>query len=244
MPPAELVVPVEVAELEQSKSAAPAESEATFEPKPDAKPVHAGQVLLIVQKDCEKCEKLLKDLDADFQRMRTNGWLIGPSEKDHVRIVDSAEVGELLTDIEQPKFPVVLAIKSGEVLRSFTSGCSTPLDMWTLDWLMTGLERRPVPPPLEPVTVPTSGNYPLRGNHWSVDYDWHPSRPKVLQHLRGANHAHQIRANWYLESWTLEELKSLHDNLHELDEYGNTVVYSSFINAPKYRPVSTSTVAR
>ena len=228
IPPGELLVPVEVAEL------------ATAKPKPKAKPVHARQVLIVVQPDCENCDQLLGEVENDFEAMRGNGWKIGSAAGDHVRIVEQAEVTELRAEIEKPTFPQVLAVRDGKVLRSFTSGCSTPLDMWTFDWLMTGLERRPVPPPIEPVTVPTSGNYPLRGGHWSVDYDWHPSRDRVLRHLRGPNHARQIRANWYLETWTVEELKSLHDNLHELDEYGNTVVYSNFINAPKYRPVSTA----
>lgn len=227
MPPGELLVPRDVAEIAK-----------TSEPKPKTKPVHASQVLLIIQRDCDKCTKLLAKLESDFEAMRTSGWKIGDADNDHIRIVDESEVTELLADIKQPEFPTVLAIKKGEVVRSFTSGCSTPLDMWTFDWLMTGLERRPSPPPIEAVTVPTTGNYPLRGGHWSVDYDWHPSWQKVLNHLRSPNHAHQIRATWHLESWTLEELRSLHDNLHELDEHGNTVIYSSFINAPKYQPIS------
>jgi hypothetical protein len=56
----------------------------------------------------------------------------------------------------------------------------------------------------------------LRGNHWSIDEDWSPTKTKVLGQLRGPNHGHQIRAGREIENWSYEELRSLHDNLYEL----------------------------
>src|ERR1700722_11400576 len=61
----------------------------------------------------------------------------------------------------------------------------------------------------------TTGHYPLRGNHWSIDEDWNPTREKVVSHLRGPNHGAHIAASWTIESWSYEELRSLHDHLHE-----------------------------
>jgi hypothetical protein len=60
-----------------------------------------------------------------------------------------------------------------------------------------------------------TGSYPLRGNHWSVEGDSNPSTEKLIGHLRGPNHGHQIAANYAIESWSYEELRSLHDDLHE-----------------------------
>src|SRR5262249_35387752 len=80
-------------------------------------------------------------------------------------------------------------------------------------------ERPPGSVP-EAARVEWTGNYPLRGNHWSVDDDWYPSRDKVLAHLRGPIHGSQIRPNQKIESWSYEELRSLHDNLHEQEMGG------------------------
>ena len=166
--------------------------------------------------------------------MRLAGWLIGRGAGMHVRIIDKADAVSLLKlsddEADAVRVPTVLARSGDEVVRYFKDGCSTPLDRWTFDWLITGQERRPTPPPMAEVTVQSSGNYPLRGSHWSVEGDWHPAREKVLLHLRGPNHSHQLRAEWKLDDWSREELRSLHDNLHELEQFGRTNVYSSPIN--------------
>jgi hypothetical protein len=69
----------------------------------------------------------------------------------------------------------------------------------------------------EPIEVATTGNYPLRGNHWSVEGNWNPTREYVAQHLRSA-HASQLQAGWDIESWSAEELRSLHDDIHDREE--------------------------
>ena len=42
-----------------------------------------------------------------------------------------------------------------------------------------------------------------------------PLAGEGYQPPRGPNHGHQITANWAIESWSYEELRSLHDDLHE-----------------------------
>ena len=91
-------------------------------------------------------------------------------------------------------------------------------------------------------TVPTSGGYPLRGGHWSIAGSYSPSRDQVVQHLRGANHRHLIPAAWSIESWSYEELRSLHDDLHErnrpreLNGAGHSV--GSSLSSTPYRTFS------
>jgi hypothetical protein len=68
--------------------------------------------------------------------------------------------------------------------------------------------------------VESTGSYPLRGNHWSVEGDWSPTRDKVISHLRGPNHVAQLIPTWHIDDWSLEELRSLHDDLHEKYDTG------------------------
>jgi hypothetical protein len=72
------------------------------------------------------------------------------------------------------------------------------------------------------VNVEWTGNFPLRGNHWSIDGDFAPARTTLLAHLRGPVHGPQIRATWAIESWSYEELRSVHDYLHEIEMGGVT----------------------
>ena len=215
-------------------------SDATIvEPKQvELKPKAATQILLIVEPDCKPCDKLLEELESEFQPMRAANWKIDRGDDAHIRIINKQEAVELLgMSVEEAKemqLPKLLAVHKNEVVRFFKAGCSTPLDRWTFDWMFTGIDKRPAPPPIQPITVATTDNYPLRGSHWSVDGDWHPSREKVLYHLRGPSHRTQLRPEWQLEAWSREELRSLHDNLHELTEYGHTKVYSSSMNAANY----------
>jgi hypothetical protein len=114
-----------------------------------------------------------------------------------------------------PEYPAVVCVENGEILRSFKDGCSTPLDPYTFGWLLKGFDERERPPVAEAVKVETSGHYPLRGNHWSVDGDWSPTHERIVFHLRGPNHNALFPQEWRIESWSTEELRSLHDDLHE-----------------------------
>ena len=61
----------------------------------------------------------------------------------------------------------------------------------------------------------TTGNYRLRGNHWTLEGDPTPTKQAVVNHLKGPNHGHASIAYGAIENWSYEELRSLHDDLHE-----------------------------
>lgn len=187
------------------------------------------RVLFITAKGCEKCDSELKRLrqsGGEFESMRAIGWKIGETPDNHIQIVDRADVPELAALLKDRELPSVVCIESGEVLRYFKHGCTTPLDAWTFGWLMKGQNERPKAAVPEEIQVETTGHYPLRGNHWSVDGDFDPSHAKVLTHLRGEFHSPQLMAEWKIDEWCVEELRSLHDDLHE--RYGGGVVSSGF----------------
>ncbi len=212
-----------------SNSSAPAAASATATPK-DAtakseSKSRTWQVIFVVEKNSAKCDEALKRLNApggDFESMKKVGWHIGADKDSDVRIVDREEIPELVAQLNVREYPAVGCVEKGELVRSFKSGCTTPLDCWTLCWLATGVNQRPAGTVSEAAKVETTGHYPLRGNHWSVDGDFSPAREAVLEHLRGPNHAWEVplvvAANSHIEQWSYEELRSLHDDLHE--KYG------------------------
>ena len=197
---------------------------ATLARSADVEPVATtSRVLFIVSQDSPRCDAELARLrrpGGDFDAMRARGWRIGDNADNHVQIVDREDVADLVSRLAVRDFPTVACVEDGQIIRSFKSGCTTPLDAWTLGFLATGVNERPPGMVSEAARVETTGHYPLRGNHWSVEEDWNPTRDRVISHLRGPNHGHQILANWKIEAWSLEELRSLHDNLHEREMGG------------------------
>lgn len=186
------------------------------------------RVLFITTKGCDKCERELNRLSRSggvFEAMRATGWKIGETSDNHIQIVDRAEVPELAELLKDRELPSVVCVHDREVLRYFKHGCTTPLDAWTFSWLIKGQNERPKPAPPEVIEVETTGHYPLRGNHWSVDGDFNPTKETVISHLRGENHSAQLIAGWKIDEWSVEELRSLHDDLHE--RYGGGGVVSS-----------------
>ena len=189
----------------------------------------ATRVLFITTSGCERCQKELDRLQkpgGEFESMRTRGWKIGVEPSNHIQIVDAEQIPELIKQLNVREFPTVACISDGEIVRSFKDGCSTPLDAWTFGWLMKGESERPQAVIPEAIRVQWTGQYPLRGNHWSVDGDWNPSKEKVISHLRGENHLSQLGPYASVESWSYEEVRSLHDDLHE--KYGGGVSSGSF----------------
>ncbi len=187
------------------------------------------RVLFITDKHCDKCERELKRLrkpGGEFESMQARGWKIGETPDNHIQIVDRADVPEFAELLKDRELPSVICVENGEVLRYFKLGCTTPLDAWTFGWLMKGQNERPKPAVPEKIEVETTGHYPLRGNHWSVDGDLDPSHAKVVAHLRNEFHSPQLMAEWKIDEWSVEELRSLHDDLHE--RYGGGVVGSGF----------------
>lgn len=201
------------------------------------------RVLFITAKDSPQCDKELSRLrqpGGEFEKMRSAGWTIGAGADKLVQIVDREEVAELVEKMDVHEFPAVACIDHGEVVRYFRSGCTTPLDAWTFGFLAKGINERPKGSVLEAARVESTGSYPLRGNHWSVEGDWNPTHDKVIAHLRGPNHYWQLAAAWKIDDWSLEELRSLHDDLHErYDTGGSSSSQSSSSGGADYsRPKS------
>lgn len=183
-----------------------------------------AKVLFITSKDSPDCDKVLGQLmrpNGDFDKMRAAGWKIGKGPGNQLQIVDKDEVPELMAQLGKQEFPAVASVdKSGEVVRYFRFGCTTPLDMWTFGFLAKGIDERPAGFVMETARVEWTAHYPLRGNHWSVEGDWSPSKEKTVAHLHGPNHQSQLIPEWHIEEWSLEELRSLHDDLHEKYDTG------------------------
>jgi hypothetical protein len=160
------------------------------------------RVLFITSKDCARCDSELARLrraGGDFEKMQAIGWKIGEGADNHLQIVDQEAIPELIAKLDVREFPTVACISAGEIVRSFKSGCTTPLDAWTFGFLAKGVDERPAGSVSEAARVETTGHYPLRGNHWSIDEDWNPSKEKVVSHLRGPTHGHQILKNWEIK---------------------------------------------
>jgi hypothetical protein len=185
---------------------------------------------MITTKGCERCDQELTRLrkpGGEFDVMKKLGWKIGEAETDHIQIVDREQVPQFVEQLKVREYPTVAAIENGEIVRSFKDGCTTPLDSWTFGWLLKGYSERPQTSVPEAARVETTGNYRLRGNHWTLEGDPNPSKQVVVNHLRGPNHGHASGAYGAIENWSYEELRSLHDDLHEREggTYGNFATY-------------------
>ena len=201
-----------------------------------------ARVLFITTKDCPRCDfelSRLRKTGADFDKLRAAGWKIGETADNHLQVVDRDVVAELVEQLKVRQFPTVAAVIDGQIVRSFQAGCTTPLDAWTFGFLAKGIDERPPGSVPEVARVETTGHYPLRGNHWSIDDDWNPTREKVLSHLRGPVHGGHTARYPTLETWSFEELRSLHDNIHE-QEMGGVSFANSRYAAPASNPFSAS----
>ena len=192
--------------------------DAPLEAAPSRVEVREPRVLVVVRDECPDCEAVLERLQAAegaFAALRERGWRIGSGPANHIQIVDAGAIPELVERWQLPEYPAVICVEHGEILRSYKDGCSTPLDPYTFGWLLKGFDERERPPVAEVIAVDTSGQYPLRGNHWSVDGDWSPTQAELVGHLRGPNHNTLFPQDWPIEGWSTEELRALHDDLHE-----------------------------
>lgn len=183
-------------------------------------PVRSTRVVIILDNSpkCLQDMERLRKPGGDFAAMQAQGWKIGPNPDSHIQWLDRTEAVELVKQLDASGFPVVACVSDGEIVRSFKDGCSTPLDAWTFGWLIKGVNERPQAAIPEAIRVATTGHYPLRGNHWSVDGDTNPTKESLVAHLRGPNHASLFDASLKIEDWSTEELRSMHDDLHE--KYG------------------------
>lgn len=218
--------PLPAGRPEVAKPHAP-QTEAAKSVAADSKP-RVKRVLFITSADSTRCDEELSRLrqpGGDFERMRGRGWKIGEGPNSHLQVIDREAVPDLVAQLEPREYPAVAYIEGDEIVRSFREGCTTPLDMWTFGWLSSGIDLRPAGMIPEAARVETTGKYRLRGNHWTIDGSTNPTREVVLAHLHGGFHGGQLSPTWEIEAWSYEELRSLHDDLHE--KYGGGVSNSS-----------------
>lgn len=181
------------------------------------------RVLFITQEGCDRCEQELSRLrksGGDFEKLQSTGWKIGEDVSNHIQIVDRESIPDLVERLKIREYPSVACVEDGEIVRSFKDGCTTPLDVWTFGWLLKGVSERPQGSISEATRVEATGNYRLRGNHWTVEGDPNPSKQTVVNHLRGSNHANSVGRYGAIETWSTEELRSLHDDIHEREGGG------------------------
>jgi hypothetical protein len=187
------------------------------------------RVLFITMKDCDRCEQELNRLrkpGGDFEKLQSVGWKIGEGNHNHIQIVDRDSIPELMDLLKSREYPAVACVVDGEIVRSFKEGCTTPLDSWTFGWLLKGVSERPKGAISEAARVETTGNYHrLRGNHWTIEGDPNPTKEAVINHLRSVNHANSVSPYGAIENWSTEELRSLHDDIHEREGGGVATVF-------------------
>lgn len=211
----------ELKQLQRPEAGAPADEEeipADATSPANGYPGRNPRVMVIIDLSSLQCQRELERLrkpTGEFAGMESRGWKIGSGAEDHIQIIERDQVPELLKQLGATEFPVVACISDGQIVRSFKDGCSTPLDAWTFGWLLKGVNERPKAPIPETIRVATTGSYPLRGNHWTVDGDTNPTKETLVSHLRSATHVNYLDASWKIEDWSTEELRSLHDDLHE-----------------------------
>ena len=219
-----LTVPVFAGDTASAGSATAKVTESS-DPTHRPRPGDGKRILVVFEPATERSRVEMAKLNAPggtFEALKKRGWRIGDDAASHVRLVDRSKpidpsLEPILSQLPIGDGPVVVAIDEGQIARSFKRGCTTPLDQWTFGWLMTGNDDRTIDFVPEPVKVATTGNYRLRGNHWSIEGDWNPTRDSVARHLR-ASHPSGIPAGAKIEIWSLEELRSLHDDIHDREE--------------------------
>lgn len=176
------------------------------------------RVLLITTAQSAESQAVLQRLQQKsgaFAQLENRGWRIAPTANSHIQLLTAEQRPDLVRRFGITHYPWVGTLQHGQIVRSFSDGCSTPLDVWTFHWLLTGESERPEEPMPAEITVAWTGHYPLRGGHWSILGDDRPIFETVVHHLRSARHARQISLSWDVESWSYEELRSLHDDVHE-----------------------------
>ena len=208
------------------------------------------RAVIIMAEWCIHCPK--EKVATAAEKLRKNGWKIGPEPTNQIQILDvdkhTPEADRVFNALDQqmPGLPFMVAVEGGKIVRRLETGCTTPIDQWSLGWLATGIDERP-DREKEPATVRRSGNYPLRGGWWTVNqYPARansPNRNYIVSHLlEGGKHAGKFATAW-LNSLTIPELHSLHSDDHEGHvRWGFVNKYASQSEQPLPKPPTESVV--
>jgi len=176
------------------------------------------RAVIIMAEWCIHCPK--EQVAKAVAAMVKNGWKIGPEASNAIQLLDvdkdTVEADRVLNALDQHTagLPFMVAVEGGQIVRRLETGCTTPIDQWSLGWLATGKDERPGREK-EPATVKRSGNYPLRGGWWTVNQYRSPPKSYIVSHLlSGGAHAGKFARDW-LNSLSVSELHSLHSDDHE-----------------------------
>jgi thiol-disulfide isomerase/thioredoxin len=184
-----------------------------------------NRIVLVGSNDCPPCIALAPKVEKALDALEKQGdWTIGEEPYYMIQHFFADERPELLEQLgaelgikpENISFPFVVKIEDGKIVRRWTPGCTTPMDVWTFSWLADGVEVRPVTVEPERATVARSGQYPLTGGWWSVEGQWNPSKSFLISHLTThSNHAGRFaRRRGWLETLSISELQSVHTDDH------------------------------
>jgi len=122
--------------------------------------------------------------------------------------------------------PILVAVTDTSVERRLEPECGTPLEAWTLEWLLKGKGNQPEGKLRE------KGRYPVSGGWWSVEGDWNPSPAKIRRHLiQAPNHDRKFES-WWLDLLVYEELQSVHSD-HHREQVGSGKVHWDYVNVAK-----------
>ena len=99
----------------------------------------------------------------------------------------------------------------------------------------------PTVPEVKPQPTPTKSGYPLNPVNWNVNGYWNYSRDYIITHLTQGQHARKFNRGW-LNSLSLKELQSLHDDDHEGRVHWD-YVNGGLKEVVKAKPVSVKTAA-
>lgn len=193
--------------VDYSALAPPTASYLDLAPVAQPESPRGGRVVIVGAEWCAPCVALKPKVAKALDDLKSKGW-----NMDLFVVLDitrDEQLVEALVDEPIQDLPFVAFVDNGSVIRHWQSGCNTPMDAWTLGWLATGKSQRPAPKYKS--TVRLSG-YPIRGNWWSVDGRWRPTRTRLIAHLSSSNHGF---SSSFLNGLTLEELHSLHSDDHE-----------------------------
>lgn len=230
--------------------------------QPAASPVAAypnGLYFYCDETWCPGCPRAKKEMAAAWPALQKAGWKRGfsrgkPLEGVNITMVyaiDPDDPPQMLLAMlgEDWQLPALVYWESGAVVRAWVPECERPLDQWTVGWLATGKDLRPIKPMLQ-----SGGLYPTRSGWWSVEGTWNASRDYVLSHLTNGGpqgqHTTSVsgqRVSKFDTAWlnalSRAELHAVHSDDHEGRVNKRYAVLHGQFGAEGYPPPRAATAA-